>query len=188
MFIMMNEWMNEWMNELWWHQWQNADRPIDDYRLYLQAYIRTTEMACAWCIFVAESFRESENQNKELSRSVQELTAIRMQLQSDRDAMEAELHDSRDSIRDLQSRLDSANSVMNQLKVDLDTRLRERDEEIENLRLVAVLFYCFYIYFRFTYRFFTFVLLSVVYFQWAEVCRRVVREFINNVKMSSKVQ
>ena len=81
-----------------------------------------------------ESFRESENQNKELSRSVQELTAIRMQLQSDRDAMDVELQDSRDTIRDLQSRLDSANSVMNQLKVDLDSRLRERDEEIENLR------------------------------------------------------
>jgi len=53
---------------------------------------------------------------------VQELTAIRMQLQSDRDSMDAELQDSRESIRDLQSRLDSANSVMNQLKVDLDTR------------------------------------------------------------------
>ena len=59
-----------------------------------------------------------------------------MQLQSDRDSMDAELQDSRESIRDLQSRLDSANSVMNQLKVDLDTRVRERDEEIENLRSV----------------------------------------------------
>jgi len=69
---------------------------------------------------------------------VQELTAIRMQLQSDRDAMDAELQDSRDSIKDLQSRLDSATSVMNQLKVDLDSRLRERDEEIENLRSALV--------------------------------------------------
>ena len=60
-----------------------------------------------------------------------------MQLQSDRDAMDAELQDSRESIRDLQSRLDSANSVMNQLKVDLDSRLRERDEELENLRSVC---------------------------------------------------
>jgi len=59
-----------------------------------------------------------------------------MQLQSDRDALEAEVQDSRDSIKDLQSRLDSANSVMNQLKVDLDSRVRERDEEIENLRSV----------------------------------------------------
>jgi len=64
-----------------------------------------------------------------------------MQLQSDRDAMEAEINDSRDTIKDLQSRLDSATSVMNQLKVDLDSRLRERDEEIENLRS-AVGWYC----------------------------------------------
>ena len=88
----------------------------------------------AVCATHTESFRESESQNKELNRSVQELTAIRGQLQSDRDAMEAEVQDSRDTIRDLQSRLDSATSVMNQLKVDLDNRLRERDEEIENLR------------------------------------------------------
>jgi len=57
-----------------------------------------------------------------------------MQLQSERDAMDAEMADSRDLIKDLQSRLDSATSVMNQLKVDLDSRVRERDEEIENLR------------------------------------------------------
>jgi len=88
-------------------------------------------------VCVADSFRESESQNKELSRTVQELTAVRMQLQSDRDAMEAEIQDSRDSIKDLQSRLDSANSIMNQLKVDLDSRVRERDEEIENLRSVS---------------------------------------------------
>jgi len=81
-----------------------------------------------------DSFRESEGQNKELTRSVQELTAVRMQLQSERDAMDAEMADSRDLIKDLQSRLDSATSVMNQLKVDLDSRVRERDEEIENLR------------------------------------------------------
>ena len=88
----------------------------------------------SYCDDAVESLRESESQNKELTRSVQELTAIKMQLQSDRDAMEAEIQDSRESIRDLQSRLDSANSVMNQLKVDLDSRVRERDEEIENLR------------------------------------------------------
>jgi len=93
---------------------------------------------CVCVCVCAESFRESESQNKELNRSVQELSAIRMQLQSDRDAMEAELQDSRDSIKDLQSRLDSATSVMNQLKVDLDSRLRERDEEIENLRSALV--------------------------------------------------
>ena len=84
-----------------------------------------------------ESLHKSESQNKELNRTVQELTAIRMQLQSDRDAMDAELLDSRESIRDLQSRLDSANSVMNQLKVDLDSRLRERDGVIDNLRSVC---------------------------------------------------
>jgi len=67
-----------------------------------------------------------------------------MQLQSERDAMDAEMADSRDLIKDLQSRLDSATSVMNQLKVDLDSRVRERDEEIENLRSASRLIGGFY--------------------------------------------
>ena len=45
--------------------------------------------------------------------------------------MDAELENSRDSIRDLQSRV---YSVMSQIQVDLDNILRQRDEEIENLR------------------------------------------------------
>jgi len=45
--------------------------------------------------------------------------------------MDAELENSSDSIRDLQSRVDS---VMSQIQVDLDNILRQRDEEIENLR------------------------------------------------------
>ena len=96
--------------------------------------VETVKQIAVVCCCMTESFRESEGQNKELSRTVQELTMVRQQLQSDRDAMEAEIADSRESIKDLQSRLDSANSVMNQLKVDLESRVRERDEEIENLR------------------------------------------------------
>jgi len=84
-----------------------------------------------------ESFRESESQNKDLSRSVQELTTIRIQLQSERDSLVSELHDSRDTIKDLQSRLDAATNTMNQLKSDLENRLREKDEELENTRLVT---------------------------------------------------
>lgn len=83
-----------------------------------------------------ESFREADGQNKELTRTVSELTSIRVQLQSERDSMDAEIRDSRDTIRDLQSRLDAANNTLNQLKNDLENRLRERDEELENMRFV----------------------------------------------------
>lgn len=90
-----------------------------------------------------ESFRESESQNKDLTRSVQELTTIRVQLQSERDSLDSELHDSRDTIRDLQSRLDAANATLNQLKNDFDNRLRERDEELENTRYTECIFCAF---------------------------------------------
>jgi uncharacterized coiled-coil DUF342 family protein len=85
---------------------------------------------------IAESFRESESQNKEFSRSVQELTSIRVQLQSERDSLDTEVRDSRDALKELQARLDAANNVLNQLKIDTDNRLREKDEEIENNRSV----------------------------------------------------
>jgi hypothetical protein len=49
--------------------------------------------------------------------------------------LDAELHDSRDTIKDLQSRFDAANSSLNQLKIDFENRLREKDEELENTRL-----------------------------------------------------
>lgn len=87
--------------------------------------------------FHTESLRESDGQNKDLTRSVQELTAIRLQLQGERDGLLAELGDAKDSVKDLQARFDSSNSQLNQIRIDMDNRLREKDEEIENTRLVV---------------------------------------------------
>ena len=85
--------------------------------------------------FYPESLRESDGQNKDLNRSVQELTAIRVQLQGERDGLLSELGDARDSVKDLQVRFDASNSQLNQLRIDVENRLREKDEELENTRL-----------------------------------------------------
>ena len=82
----------------------------------------------------SEALRESQSQNKDLSRQVQELMTIRIQLQNERDGLAAELADTRDALKDAQARLDAANAALSQLRSDMEHRLREKDEEIENIR------------------------------------------------------
>lgn len=81
-----------------------------------------------------DALREAQSQNKDLSRQVQELTTIRIQLQADRDSLAAELSDTKDALRDALARLDSANAALTQLRSDMEHRLREKDDEIENIR------------------------------------------------------
>ena len=87
------------------------------------------------CVRV-EALREAQSQNKDLSRQVQELLAIRHQLEADRDRLATELNDANDALRDAQARLDAANAALSQLRIDFEHRLREKDEEIENVRSV----------------------------------------------------
>jgi len=86
---------------------------------------------CARCL---DQLREAQSQNKDLSRQVQELIAIRHQLEADRDRLASELNDANEALRDAQARLDAANAALSQLKADFEHRLREKDEEIESIR------------------------------------------------------
>jgi len=90
-------------------------------------------------LLCSEALREAEGQNKDLSRSVQELISIRVQLTAERDSAVSELNDSRDQLRDLQARLDAATGSLNQLRSDFENRLREKDSELENLRYIFLM-------------------------------------------------
>jgi predicted nucleic acid-binding Zn-ribbon protein len=81
-----------------------------------------------------DALREAQSQNKDLSRQVQELSTIRVQLQAERDGLAAELSDTKDALRDALARLDAANAALTQLRADMEHRLREKDDEIENIR------------------------------------------------------
>jgi len=85
-----------------------------------------------------DALREAQNQNKDLSRQVQELTTIRVQLQNERDGLSAELSDTKDALKDALARLEAANAALTQLRTDMEHRLREKDDEIDNIRLVKV--------------------------------------------------
>jgi len=90
----------------------------------------------------SDQLREAQSQNKDLSRQVQELIAIRHQLEADRDRLAAELNDANEALRDAQARLDAANAALSQLKIDFEHRLREKDEEIEGIRWLRQFLLC----------------------------------------------
>ena len=91
-------------------------------------------LQCVFFSVCVDGMREAQSQNKDLSRQVQELMAIRHQLEADRDRLAAELNDANEALRDAQARLDAANGALSQLRADFEHRLREKDEEVETIR------------------------------------------------------
>lgn len=87
---------------------------------------------------VSDALRDALAQVKELSRHIPELQAIKVQLETERDALKIEVSDLQDALRDALARLDTANSSLTQLRADLERRLREKDEEIDGIRSVAL--------------------------------------------------
>jgi len=83
---------------------------------------------------LSEALREAQGQNKDLNRQVQELVSIRVQLEGERDSLAAELADTRDALKDATSRLDGANNALTLLRTEMEHRLREKDDELDNLR------------------------------------------------------
>jgi len=83
---------------------------------------------------LSDNFRDAQSQNKDLSRQVQELLSIRGQLEAERDRLAAELAETSDALRDALARLDAANASLNQLRVDFEHRLRQKDDELEAIR------------------------------------------------------
>jgi len=96
---------------------------------------RHVELTVGCCVLI-EAVREAQSQNKELSRQVQELTTIRVQLQNERDGLSAELSDTKDALKDAMTRLEASNAALTQLRSDMEHRLREKDDEIDNIRWV----------------------------------------------------
>ena len=84
-----------------------------------------------------DALRDALAQVKDLSRQVPELHAIKVQLETERDALKTEVSDLQDALRDALARLDAANGTITQLKADLERRLHEKDEEIDGIRSVS---------------------------------------------------
>ena len=62
------------------------------------------------------------------------MTSIRINLEAERDNLCAELADNKDALRDALAKLEAANNALSILRSEMDVRLREKDEEIDNIR------------------------------------------------------
>jgi len=83
---------------------------------------------------LTEALRESESTVKDLNRQSQEWSNIRIEIIGERDALSGRLNEAELALREVHTHLDSVNAALNQSKIDLDARLREKDEEIEGNR------------------------------------------------------
>jgi len=88
-------------------------------------------------MFVTDALRDALAQVKELSRQIPELHAIKVQLETERDALKIEVSDLQDALRDALARLDAANNNLTQLRAELERRLHEKDEELDGIRSVS---------------------------------------------------
>lgn len=68
------------------------------------------------------------------SRNLNDLTQIRITLESERDSLNAALGDAENANADLEGRLSAATGALGNVKAELERRLREKEDELEGLR------------------------------------------------------
>ena len=83
-----------------------------------------------------DQLREANQALKDANRELADLRQLRAQLEAERDSLAAALKDTEDALRDAEAKLANAQAALNQLRTDMENRLREKDEEIENIRSV----------------------------------------------------
>jgi chromosome segregation ATPase len=81
-----------------------------------------------------EALKDKDGQLKDLTHQSQEWTSIRIELLAERDGLTGQLGEQQKALHDLQSRLEAANNAGNQARSELEARLREKDDEMENNR------------------------------------------------------
>ena len=67
-------------------------------------------------------------------RNVNDLTQIKITLEGERDSLSSALGDAENANADLEARLAAANAALNNVKAELERRLREKEDELEALR------------------------------------------------------
>merc|ERR1719228_2400536 len=85
-------------------------------------------------ISLSDQLREANLALKDANRELTELRALRIQLENERDSLAAALKDTEDALRDTENKLAAATAALDKLRIDMEARLREKDEEIENIR------------------------------------------------------
>jgi len=109
---------------------------------FLQMLLPVEVVCCKCLVFrvrrvgvcVVDALRDALAQVKELSRQIPELHAVKVQLETERDALKIEVSDLQDALKDALARLDAANNSLTHLRTEMERRLHEKDEEIDGIR------------------------------------------------------
>jgi chromosome segregation ATPase len=81
-----------------------------------------------------ETIHELQITIKEFSQQQQDWFSARIQLKSDHNLLQSKLSDANDTIHELQLKLETSNSVINQLTIDYENGARGKNDEIESMR------------------------------------------------------
>lgn len=83
---------------------------------------------------LSDQLREANQALKEANRELSELKAQVSQLVAERDSLASALKDTEDALKDAEQKLAAANAALDRLRAEMEQRLREKDEELENIR------------------------------------------------------
>lgn len=69
-------------------------------------------------------------------RNLNDITQIKISLEAERDGLSGALADAENANADLENRLAAATNALGNVKMELERRLREKEDELEALRCV----------------------------------------------------
>merc|ERR1712168_456052 len=72
---------------------------------------------------LSEALREAQTANKDLGKQIHDLFTIRAQLEAERDAINIELIDTRDALKDLTMRYEAANAQLTSVRSECEAKL-----------------------------------------------------------------
>lgn len=84
-----------------------------------------------------DQLKETKSALRDANRRLTDLEALRSQLEAERDNLASALHDAEEALKELEVKYVATQNALQHLKTEMEQRLREKDDELENLRSVG---------------------------------------------------
>ncbi len=85
-------------------------------------------------MIVLDQLKETKSALRDANRRLTDLEALRSQLEAERDNLASALHDAEEALKELEVKYLASQNALQHLKAEMEQRLREKDDELENLR------------------------------------------------------
>ncbi|VDD75996.1 unnamed protein product, partial [Mesocestoides corti] len=83
---------------------------------------------------LTDQLKETKSALRDANRRLTDLEALRSQLEAERDNLASALHDAEEALKELEAKYAASQNALQHLKSEMEQRLREKDDELENLR------------------------------------------------------